>query len=105
MEHELFEKTMADAKDGVHHAKRWLEDSRDRLTRWRNRDFGGDRPPANKTEYREMLKDEEQSVADGPNRIIEAEAFVEWLRDVNRSKPTLASVPCPEPSQKRSGKR
>lgn len=88
------------------HARRWIEGSRDRLKRcWQNRDFQPHEATANKAEYREMLKDEEQSVADGPNRITEAEAFVEWLKGIDRSNPTLESVPCPEPAHKRSGKR
>ena len=103
VETEVFEKVVADAGSRLEYAKRHLDESRDRLRRWRQKQFWANEAPANKRELREMLKDEEENVEQGPTRIVELEAFVEWLNGIDRSNPRLALTPAPPPQ--RSGKR
>jgi hypothetical protein len=47
-----------------------------------------------------MLKEAEEEVEQLPTRITEYEAFIEWLRGLNRSAPTLRFVPPPAQQRK-----
>jgi hypothetical protein len=95
VETEVFEKLIAYAPSRLKHARRDLEDSRDRVRRWRQKQFWATEVAANARERREMLQEEEANVKSGPNQIAELEAFIEWLNTIDRSNPTLASIPVP----------
>jgi len=105
VEPETFERITSDADAGPKCTRRWLDEYRDQIERWRNREFWADEAPANKREYREMLKEAEDAAERLPNRITETEAFVEWLKGIDRSAPTLRSVPPPPVQQRKFGKR
>jgi DNA-directed RNA polymerase subunit H (RpoH/RPB5) len=100
VEPETFEKITSDARKRLKHAKRSLDDNRDRIRRWKMREFWGDETPANKREYQEMLKEAEEEAEQLPTRITEGEAFIEWLRGIDRSAPTLRFVPPPAQQRK-----
>jgi hypothetical protein len=104
VEPEVFEKITSDARARLKHAKRSLDENLDRIERWRKREFWGDETPASKREYREMLKEAEEEAEQLPTRIMEDEAFIEWLKGIDRSAPTLRFVP-PLPAQRRPRKR
>lgn len=91
----IFEKLLTDMPLRLKHAKRSLENSRDRVRRWRQKQFWADEMPANARERREMLQEEEANIASGPTWIAALEAFAEWLNTIDRSNPTLASIPVP----------
>jgi hypothetical protein len=103
VEREIFEKITARAASHIGYANRNLEESRDRVRRWRQKEFRSNEIPANARERRERLKEEEDEVEQGPTRIVEAEALVEWLGSIDRSNPRLASIPPPQPP--RAGRR
>jgi hypothetical protein len=103
VESEVFEKIVETASFLLECAHRHLEESRDRLRRWRQKEFRSHEIPANAKERREMLKEEEVEVEQGPTRIVEAEALVEWFKGIDRSDPRLAAIPPPQPL--RAGKR
>ena len=95
VEPEMFERMTADSHEKLGHAKRWMDESRDRLDRWKRREFWADETPKNKRELREMLADEEQTFRESPTRITECEAFLEWLKGIDRSNPRLEFVVYP----------
>jgi hypothetical protein len=102
VEPEVFEKVTEDAGSRLEWAKRNLEETRDRLERWKLKQFWAGEAPTNKREYREMLKSDQEDVGLGLTRIVQLAAFVEWLKSVDRTNPTLTSIP---PPPKRSSKR
>ena len=104
VEPETFEKITADAHLRLKHLKRFLTEAQDQLRRWRKREFSVDETPANKKEYREMLKDAEEEAERLPNRITDQEGYIEWLKGVDRTAPNLRHVP-PPPRQQRGNKR
>lgn len=105
VEPETFEKITGDARLRLKGARRWLRENDDRLRRWKKREFWVDETPANKREYREMLKEAEEEAERFPTRITEMEAYIEWLKGIDRSAPTLRHVPPPPVSSLRqSGK-
>jgi hypothetical protein len=77
VESETFEKITSDARKRLKHVKRSLDDNRDRIRRWKKREFWADETPANKREYREMLKEAHEESEQLPTRITENEAFIE----------------------------
>jgi hypothetical protein len=95
VERETFEKITGDARTRLKHAKRSLDENRNRILRWRKWEFCEDETPANKREYREMLKEAEEDAEQLPTRITENEAYIEWLKGIDRSVPTLRFVPLP----------
>jgi hypothetical protein len=101
VEPETFEKITNDLLARLKHAKRTLDENLDRVRRWRKREFWGDETPATKREYREMLKEAEEEAELLPTQITENEAFIEWLKGIDRSAPTLSFVP-PPPVQHRN---
>ena len=105
VELEIFKKFTSDAHARLKHAKRSLDDNRDRIRRWKKREFWGDETPANKREYLEMLKEAEEEAEQLPTRITEDEALIEWLRGIDRSAPTLRFVPPPPAPKRQSEKR
>ena len=105
VEPEMYEAMIDDSKERLGHAKRWLDESRDRLERWRRKEFWADETPKTKRELREMLAEEEQTFRESPTRITECEAFLEWLKGIDRSNPCLKAVACPPAPERRSGKR
>jgi DNA-directed RNA polymerase subunit H (RpoH/RPB5) len=105
VEPETFEKITSDAHARLKHAKRWLEENQDRVRRWRKREFWADETPANKREYREMLKEAGAEAERLPTMITEKEAFTEWLKGIDRSAPTLRFVPPPPAPKRQSEKR
>jgi hypothetical protein len=52
-----------------------------------------------------MVKEAEEEAEQLPTRITENEAFIEWLKGIDRSAPTLRFVPPPPAQQRKSGKR
>ncbi len=105
VEPEAFERITGDSNARLNHTRQWLDEYRDQVGRWRNHEFWANETPANKREYRQMLKEAEEQVERLPNRITEKEAFVEWLKGIDRSDPMLRSVPPPPAQQRKSGKR
>ena len=105
VEPEYFERITSDSDARLNHIRRWLDEYRDQIERWRNREFWADEAPANKREYREMLKEAEDAAQRLPNRITETEAFIEVLRGISRSAATLRSVPPTPAPQRKSGRR
>jgi hypothetical protein len=105
MEAEIFGRIIADSEERLGHAKRWLDECRDRLDRWRRKEFWADETPKNKRELREMVADEEQTFRESPTRITECEAFLEWLKGIDSSNPRLKTVACPPAPERRSGNR
>ena len=106
VEPETFERITSDSGARLNHVRHWLDEYQDQIERWRRREFWADEAPANKREYREMLQQAEEAAERLPNRITETEAFVEWLKGIDRSAPTLRSVPPPPAQQQRKlGKR
>jgi hypothetical protein len=97
VEADVFEKIVTDARLRLSHAKSNLDVNRDRVQRWRNREFWADEAPKNKRELREMLKEAEDETKRLPNCITETEVFIEWLKGIDRSAPRLRSVPPPAP--------
>lgn len=97
VEPEMFDKIVADTAARLKGTRRQLEDSRDRVRRWRQKQFWPDEMPANARERKEMLTEEEENVNRGPGEIAELEAFAEWLRGEDRSSPMLAFTPPPRP--------
>jgi DNA-directed RNA polymerase subunit H (RpoH/RPB5) len=100
VESEAFEKILHDAGARLEHSKRRLEESRDRVNRWRRKQFWVNETPANNRELKEMLRWEEENMEQGPTVIAKEEAFVEWLRGIDRSNPTLALRPAPPPRKR-----
>jgi len=105
IEPETFEKITTDACARLKHAKRSLDESLDHIRRWKKREFWGDEIPASKRESGEMLKETEEEVEQLPTQITEDEAFIEWLKGIDRSVPTLRFVPPPPAQQRKPGKR
>lgn len=101
VESELFDKILEEAFSWPGLQRRWQDESRDRLRRWKEREFLPDEKPVNQAEYRQMLRDEEAELADYPNHIAESEALVEWLKGIDRSNPRLKFVACPSKPGKR----
>jgi hypothetical protein len=60
VEPEAFEKITSDTRARLKQARRSLDVNRDYIRRWRKRGFWADETPANKREYREMLKEAEE---------------------------------------------
>lgn len=104
VEVEIFEKITNDAHARLKRAKRWQNENEDRMRRWKRREFWTDETPVSKREYREMLKEAEDEAEQLPTRITEEEAFIEWLKRIDRSAPTLRLVPPPPVRQRQSGK-
>ncbi len=52
-----------------------------------------------------MLKEAEEEVEQLPTQITEDEAFIEWLKGIDRSAPTLRFVPPPPAQGSKQGKR
>ncbi len=105
VEPETFEKITTDARLRLKHLKRFLTEAQDQLQRWRKREFSVHEKPANRKEYREMLKDAEEETERLPNRITDQEAYIEWLKGVDRTAPNLRYVPPPPPRQRAKDKR
>jgi hypothetical protein len=105
VEPEVFDRIVNDTNGNLKWAKRSLDESRDRLERWRRKQFWGNETPKSKRELREMLVEEEQTFRESPTRITECEVFLEWLKGVDRSNPRLKAVACPPAPERRSGKR
>jgi hypothetical protein len=105
VEPEIFEKITSDALKRLKHAKRSLDENLDRIEHWRRREFWGDETPASKREYREMLSDAKEEVEQLPTRVTEGESFIEWLKGIGRSAPTLRHVPPPPAHKRQSEKR
>jgi DNA-directed RNA polymerase subunit H (RpoH/RPB5) len=101
VESETFEQMTREAQRRLKSAKRSLEETRDRLKRWKNREFWRGETPTNKREYQEMLKELEDDVEQLPTQITANEAYIEWLRSIDRSSPTLRSVPPPSFAQRK----
>jgi hypothetical protein len=97
VESEVFDKIVGDTASRLERARRDLQEGRDRVRRWRQKQFWPDETPGNERERREMLKEEEANVTRGPTQIVELEAFTEWLNNVDRSNPRLAAIPAPPP--------
>jgi hypothetical protein len=105
VEGEVFDKIVTDSTLRLKHARRDLEDSRDRVQRWRKKQYWATEATANARERREMLKEEEDNVECGPTQIVELEVYVGWLGTIDRSNPKLASIPVPPRTRlKRSAK-
>jgi hypothetical protein len=101
VEADVFEKIVGDARLHLSHSKSNLDANRDRVQRWRNREFWADEAPKNKRELREMLKEAEDETKRLPNRITQTETFIEWLKGIDRSAPRLQSVPPAMPQRER----
>lgn len=101
VEPDVFDAVMTNAQLRLSHCKKSLEETEAELARWRKNEFWGDEAPKSKRELREMLRHAEELVKSLPHSAIEEQAFIEWLKSINRSAPTLHSVPPPPPSQKR----
>ena len=101
----MFEKIIYDTNARLEHAKRWVEEAKDRLEHLERRQFGSDNAPKSKREYREMLEEAKQAVAEDPTRDVECQAFLEWLKTVDRSNPRLKSVACLPAPQRRFGQK
>lgn len=97
VEPEMFDKIVTDAIARLKAYRKHLEDSHDRIRRWRLKQFRPNEMPANARERKEMLMEEEENVNWAPGEIAELEAFTEWLKDVDRSAPTLVATPAPRP--------
>lgn len=104
VEAQVFEKIVGDAQLRLAHARRSLVENQDRVQRWRRREFQAEETPANKREMREMLKEAVKETERLPTRITETEAFIEWLKGIDRSAPNLRSVP-PAPAPHRRSRR
>jgi DNA-directed RNA polymerase subunit H (RpoH/RPB5) len=105
VEPETFEKIISDTHVRLKHVRRWQNENEDHLRRWKKREFWTDETPASKREYREMLKEAEEEAERLPTQITEKEAFIEWLKGVDRSAPKLRLVPPPPVPQRQSTKR
>src|SRR5579883_1729609 len=55
VEPEVFDKLVSDTEKRRKSAKRWLEESLDRIDRWRRKEFWADEKPNSKRQLREML--------------------------------------------------
>jgi hypothetical protein len=99
VEPEIFDKIATDTAARLKSTRKHLEESRDRVLRWRQKQFWPNEMPRNARERREMLKEEEENVDRGTNEIAELEVFVEWLKGVDRSFPRLLSTPPPRRSR------
>jgi len=105
VEPDVFDKIVSDTHKRLKWAKRWLEESLDRIDRWRRKEFWANETPKSKRELREMLAEEDQIVRETPTQITQYEAFLEWLKGVDRSNPRLKAVACPPALERRTGKR
>ena len=105
VEPEVFDKIVSDTHRNLKWAKRPQEESRERLERWRRKEFWDNETPTSKRELREMLAEEAQTFRESPTRITECEAFLEWLKGIDRSNPRLNAVACPPAPERRFGKR
>lgn len=105
VESEVLDKAVADAKSRLESTKRHLEEGRDRVRRWRQKQFWANETPSNKRELKEMLNEEQENVERCPTWIAELEAFIEWLNSIDRSRSTLASVPAPPPPQAKPSRK
>jgi hypothetical protein len=105
VEPEVFAKIVSDTHKRLKCAKRWLEESLDRIDRWRRKDFWANETSKSKRELREMLADEDQIVRETPTQITQYEAFLERLQGVDRSNPRLKAVACPPAPERRTGRR
>lgn len=105
VESEMFEAMLDNSTERLGHARRCLDESRDRLERWRRKEFWAGEAPKNKREYREVVAEEAEIVRETPTQITQYEAFLEWLEGVDRSNPRLKTVACPPAPERRSGKR
>jgi hypothetical protein len=101
VESETFEQMTRDAERGLKSTKRLLDETRYRVRRWKNREFWRDETPTNEREYREMLKEAEDELECLPTEITTDEAYIEWLRSIDRSSPRLRSVPPPSFAQRK----
>jgi len=90
VEAEAFEKIVEDVESWPGLVKRWQEDTRGRLRRWRNRDFSTGKKPVNEAEYRG-----EEDFARYPNLTTEGEALIGWMKWIDRSNPRLKMLACP----------
>jgi hypothetical protein len=89
VEPEVFDKIVNDTDKRLKWTKRSLDESRNRLERWRRKEFWANEAPKNKREYREVVAEEAEIVRETPTRITEYEAFLEWLKGIDRSNPRL----------------
>ena len=105
VEPDVFDKIVSDTHKRLKWAKRWLEESLDRIDRWRRKEFWALETPKSKRELREMLAEEDQIVRETPTQITQYEAFLEWLKGVDRSNLRLKAVACPPAPERRTGKR
>ena len=105
VEREVFDKIVNDTRRSLKWAKRSLEESRERLERWRRKEFWGNEAPRSKRDLREMLSEEAQTVREAPTCITQCEAFLEWLNGIDRTNPQLKAVACPPAPERRSGRR
>ena len=97
VEPEVFDKIVTHTAARLKSTRKHLEESRDRVRRWRQKQFWPDEIPANTRERKEMLMEEEENVERGPGEIAELESFAEWLKGIDRSFSKLVSTPSPRP--------
>ena len=105
LEPEVFDKIVKDTDNRLKWAIRSLDESRNRLERWRRKEFWANEAPKNKREYRETVAEEAEIVRETPTQITQYEAFLEWLKGIDRSNPRLKTVACPPAPERRSGKK
>jgi hypothetical protein len=94
-EPEAFEKITQTADARLKSAKRRQHECLDQVNRWHKQEFFRDETPTSERQYRRMLKEAEAEAEWLRARITEEEAFLEWLKGIDRSGPTLRSVPPP----------
>jgi hypothetical protein len=105
VESEVFEKIVEEVESWPVFIRRWQDDSRDRLRRYRSREYLSDEKPVNKAERREVIREEEGSLDQYPNQLAESAALIEWFKAIDRSNPRLRSVACPPAPEKRPQQR
>jgi len=105
VEPEIFDALLESSEARLPTYKNWLDEAEDQLRRWRKGEFWKDEAPASKRELREMLQDAEDTIKRIPTSAVEEQAFVEWMKGIDRSARTLHSVPPPPPSQRPATKR
>jgi hypothetical protein len=106
VEADAFDAIIAKAQLRLSSWKKYLSETEDQLDRWKRHEFRADEAPKSKRELREMLRAAEDSVKSLPTSIVEEQAFIEWMKSIDRSGRTLDSVPPPAPpSQRRAMKR
>lgn len=104
VESDVFEKVVKEAESWAGMIRRWQDDSRDRLTRWRKREYLSFEKPVSESERREGIQEDKESLARYPNQLAENAAVIEWLKGIDRSNPRLEAVACPPVPEKASRK-